>query len=224
MALSLGVHTGEKSGGPTAAVTTTAGSVIIVAMITNIWSDNTVDPPTDSKGCTWTKVGSEYQAHSYNAPNSQAVFYKNEAGSRGASHTFTMPVDGSIFVQEILGTAPYVDTVTSGVRDTSSPYQSNAYTPGVADEILLAFGVPDTTANPVTYTWGDSFASTGDDVTSQAYWAASLAYRVISSVTSYVASLAIDGTVTGIGLQVLGVRDTVAAAGVGRGRPFSIRA
>mgnify|MGYP001197082473 CR=1 FL=1 len=211
MALSLGVHKGATGGGPTSAVTTTAGSTIIVAMMANDWDSGNVAPPTDSKGCTWTKVGSEYVAHSYDA-YSKAVFYKNEGGARGASHTLTMPVNGTILVQEILGTAPYVDTVTTGVRDTSSPYQSNAYTPAVADEILLALGIPDTTAAPVAYTWGDSFATTGDDVTNQDYWACSLAYRVVSSVTSYIASLAIDGTVTGIGLQVLGVRETLAAA------------
>lgn len=213
MALSLGIHTGyrysDQYTSTTPTVTTTVGSTIIAGVV---WQDNQATVPvlSDAKGCIWIQVGTEFLSHTY--PSWQ-TFYKQEGGSRGTNHTFTVTGVGgsnwwpSIWIQEILGTSPVVDTVVTGVK-SASPLTSNTYTPNSANEILIALATGGSTASPCTFTWDNSFISTGDNITDNTYWQGSMAYSSISSVTGYTAILSVDGTAE-MGLQVLGVRESV---------------
>lgn len=213
MSLSLGAHTSVSQyvTSNTPEIETSSGSCIIVALS----YEGGPTPPTvsDSKGNTWTQVGSP-TGDCYWGYNNYIVFFKNESGSRGSSHTFTTDRAGtSIWVQEILGNSPVVDNVNDGVVDSSSPYQSNPYTPSSANEYLLCITAPEVSSN-IDVTWGGGFASTGNDINSGAYWYGSLAYRLISEITSYVASATYFGTTFRAGFLILGVKETAASGGL----------
>lgn len=136
--LSLGVHT-SKYIGTTSALTTTTGSCIIIGV--NLQDGPIAPEVTDSKGNIYTQVGSVV-GQIYAGYNNYIALYKNEGGNRGSSHTFTVAGVNSIWVQEIIGNNPVVDTVNTGNVDTESPFTSNPYTPNVANEILLCITAP----------------------------------------------------------------------------------
>lgn len=221
MSLSLGVHSSAvHSNGTDAiapAISTSSGSCIIIG---SIWQNNADLPTiTDSKNCSWTQIGTSFKCYDSGGYLAYMAFWKNEGGSRGSSHTFTSSKNGcypSIWVQEIIGNTPVVDTVNTGVLDTSSPWESNSYTPGVADEYLLCLCSP---AVAGTATWGNSFTSNGDDLIDDTnYWVGTLGYRLISSITAYVASVTIGGSPIQMGFQIVGVKETAVA-----GQPTSKR-
>lgn len=222
MSLSLGVHKsavydGGGSAATTASVSTSSGSCIIIAVI---WQTTTDLPSiSDSKGNSWTQIGTSFKCYDDGSYKAYCAFWKNEGGTRGSSHTFTATTSGaypSMFMQEVLGNTPIVDAVNTGNLDTSSPYQSNTFTPSVANEVLLCFTVPSIAGATVAFTWGDSFTSNGDDVTDgTVYWCGSLGYRTVSSITAYTASASYSGgTCLGGAFQIVGVKETAAAGGL----------
>lgn len=211
--LSLGAHTSrsEYDGATTPSITTTAGSCIILACTQK--NSSTFAVPTDSKGNTWTLVGTTSQILAIPGGSymEYGAFFKNEGGIRGSSHTFTQnsgTSQGSMIVQEVVGRCPVVDTFNTGLRDNSSPFQSNSYTPNTANEVLLCLCCAETPADPISFTWGDSFATTGDAITDTSCIAIDLGYRIVSSIASYTASAVVDEGDDAVGFKMLGVRES----------------
>jgi len=203
MALGLGIDTVNGSSGTsvvTSSVTTTAGSTIIVGFR----FFGTFTSVTDSKGNTWTQIGTQL---SLSDGTEFRVYYNDNngasAGLRGSSHTFTGTAGSaycSIIVVEGTGTSasPSLD-VAGRQEDSASPFTSPGVATTVADTFLVSFVfMPDGT-NPTT-TVASPFTKLSEwNQTSGDGLNAASAYRIVSATGTYNSSwTATAGTSAGV--------------------------
>lgn len=177
MALSVGVSAvaSHASSATTSAVTTTANSGIEIIVTA---TGTTAPTVSDSKGCTWTQIGSRVEVASY--PGS-IWHFKNEGGTRGSSHTFTAAAgDVSILVQEVLGDSPVVDVSNEGVDNGTSPWDSPTLTPTVPDFLLVAGIGTNSAGSTETYTAGNSFTRQQQVQNGSLYWTCAVGTRVVA--------------------------------------------
>ena len=138
----------------TPGITQLIGSGFVVGIISRQGSSGNA-VPSDNMGNTYQQIGT-YQ--SYEFGNATASLWYCPNGTGGNSHTFTATQTGaadiSVFVQEITNT-----NLTGVILDqaganyaNSSPYNSNAITTGVAQELLLSFFGGFSNINPATLT------------------------------------------------------------------------
>lgn len=175
MSLSVGVSAvaSHASSATTSSVTTTSGSGIELVVT---GTGTTTPTISDSKGNTWTQIGSRVEVGSH--PGSLWHF-KNESGTRGSSHTFTAAgSDVSIMMTEILGDSPVVD-VYAGGTDSATPFESDALTPTVADFLLVA-GIGSNAGGSSDYPAGNSFTQRCLVPDGVLYWTGALGTRVVT--------------------------------------------
>lgn len=221
MAVSIGVHAASSANNPstphtTASVTTTAGSVLYVAVGYQAGQFSSV---TDSKSNTWVQVGSELL---FDSNGIGVRVYKADGGSRGTSHTFSLntssPTFGVIFMGEVKSadTAGSLDQ-NSFNEDTATPFASNSITPTIADNMLMGAMIVSSSGTTEADTWGGSFAS-GDKVEEQTNandLTGSFAMKVLNSTSAQSFSNTISGvTVTSTGLAIWNVKGVAASTGL----------
>lgn len=207
MALSIGisVKANGASSATTASQTTTAGSAIQVQVTCTVSSGS---PPTvsDSKGNTYTLIGSGVQV---SATPGSTFIYKNEGGgTRGSSHTWSVTAnDVTILVIEILGTNPVVDTNSTGNTDSSSPYESGSITPSVADFCLVGTVAAD--GSVTSWTAGASYTKQLEETNHSSYWPCALGTLLVTGGSgSYLTSWT-SGTGSGTyGLHVVAWKES----------------
>lgn len=206
MAISIGiaVKANGASSATTAAQTTTADSGIQVQVSCSAASGS---PPTvtDSKGNTYTQIGSGVQINSN--PGSTFI-YKNEGGTRGSSHTFSVTAnDVTLLVVEILGTSPVVDVSSTGNTDTTSTYDSSTVTPTVADFALVGT----VAAGGIISSWtaGLSFTKQLEETNDALYWPAALGTLLVTGGSgSYYTSWTTGTGGTTFGLHVVAWKES----------------
>lgn len=175
MALSLGVSgkAGSATGGTTAAQTTTPGSGIhVLATVTG-----TTQPTiSDSFSNSFTLLGSSVSISSGGAT---VWHFKQEGGTRGAGHTFTIAgTDALIEFIEIVGSGVVVD-VFNQAADVASPFDSPSITPTVAD-FFLTSGIGSAAGGTPVYTAGNSFTKQVEENNSSVFWTGAMAYRAVT--------------------------------------------
>lgn len=210
MALSLGVEaqhshaTAATTAGSPQATTTGSGIHVFVTCSNAAGSPPTV---TDNKGNTYTQVGAGIAASGN--PGSGFVF-KNEGGTRGSGHEWYCTAnDVTILVQEILGASPVVD-VDDEVFDNSSPYDSPAVTPTVADHLLVSCII--SAGTPVSFTAGGSFTKQSEELDSANYWTCALATRIVTGGSGSYSASWTEGTPTNSAVYIAAWKETGAAA------------
>lgn len=158
------------------------------------WEDGPdISSVTDSKGNTYTLLGSVQNPSG--SPNSAQYFCAD--GEGGAGHTATINFSGNniygvAHLIEIVGcTANPLDKHVQGT-DGSSPYTVSTGTLAQADEVVVAFFAPQTSANPTNH------ASSNMDIISaepngSSYWASAVGATVVSSTDSFTPSFTGSG-------------------------------
>lgn len=194
MSLALGVHTvASQVNGisvTTGPVTTTPGSTVVLC---GSWQGGAPFVGfSDSKANTWVEILSELGAN----PTTRMYYAKNIVG--GAGHTFTLTntadSDPSIWMVEILGAqvaAPLDQKAQT--PDTVSPYDSPSVTTVEANEFLVGFFAGDSAQNPTTQTVAAPFNLLDEVTNGAAFWCGATAYRIVSSIASYIASFTQTG-------------------------------
>lgn len=176
-------HTGSSSGAP-AAVTTSAidttGATFLIMTGSKYVSVLTI---TDSKGNTWVK--NEFGDNS----GSNAWYAVCYSPTVGSGHTFTAtPVGnyyGTVQVMAFSGiTASSVNTEGGTTGASSTTFQSGAFTPGVANTLMIAIFAADTHATGTisidnSYTITETVAPVVDT-----NFESSAAYKVLTSSTA----------------------------------------
>ncbi len=220
MTIAVGAHVSALGAGATtttATRTSTGGAGTVFAVFVAWYAQNAGDEPSavtgqlngSSDGNTYTQVGATY---AYSVDNLlKCALFECVAGAGGALHTFavtfgTAPWATSIWAVELVGgaTSSIRDQAPAGTEDLTSPYTSAAATTTQASELLLTFAATLTLTGTETITWGDSFASTGDDLTDPAAGiCGSAATRIVSSTGTYSASFTASGAGTYGALQFL---------------------
>jgi len=211
MALSQGVTAKANVSGAgtatTAGLNTTAGSGISIIVTATQSTNPTV---TDSlNGATgWSLVGTSVQISS--TPG-YVFHFKNEGGSRGTGQTFSVAgTDITMLLVEVVGTNPVVDVQTSNL-DSTSPYDSNAITPTVADFMLVAGVGTDT--GPTSWTAGASFTKQQEETNAGLYWPAASATRIVTGGSgSYNSSWTAGAALTQVGHVIAAWKESGAAA------------
>jgi hypothetical protein len=227
MTIALGVHA--------SAATTTPALVIVTPTRTSSASGSTysvgvgwftaagagVAPTvTDSKGNTYTQVGSTLQ--SGGTPNFRFAIFESVNGTGGTLHTCTATFLAnqdviSIWWNEITGglTSGIRDQAPGGNDDTASPYTSlTTGTTAQANELLIAYGGTLSASGTETITWGNSFTSTGDDRTNaNAEVTGSAATRVVSATGAYQSSFTSAGAGTTEALVFIATYKDITAGG-----------
>jgi len=205
MTLALGVNAKGHIAGNNVTVTTnavttqTSGSGFVLLFISKGGAPSGV---SDSKGNTWTQLGSTVN-YSFSSLWASVWYCLNGAG--GSSHTFTgtQPgfADASIFAQEITtsGLGLAIDNSGSIVTDSASPF-TNTITTVAAATAIVALLAGESASNPATHAVsGGSFAIKADvnDGSASNFTTGCIAAEVVSSVqTGLTASFTESGNTT----------------------------
>lgn len=197
------------------ATSTNGASWVVFAADVGGWG---ATPITDNKGNTYTQIGTNVTAFTVVG----TLWYK-EAGTGGASHTFTATPSSSnlasIIVVEITGGASSIlDQSATGNDDVSSPFTSSVTgNTTVANELVLAFQFDNRSATTAP-TWGNSYASLVDlsntsgitcsaaklNVTATGTQQSSFTDAAVTEAVSYIATFKEAGTAdTLFGMQCL---------------------
>lgn len=191
MPIALGATSSGIGTGATPSVTTQASGSTFLAFAADIYE--TFGTVTDSKGNTYTPLGAQQNwtlAGTGWTGNMRGWICEN--GTGGSGHTLSIAgssADTQKYFIEVTG------GLTSGALDinnfstigtTANPALSGSATPAQADEILVALCAGD--FNPSAYSWNNSFTKIAD-LSPGSFIGSSTAYRVVSSITSYQASV-----------------------------------
>lgn len=157
---------------------------------------------SDSKGNTYTQIGSELTANS----GAKSRGYYCENGNGGSSHTFTCTTAGNVAITlhaiEITGgkTASILNpTPPAAADDTSSPFTSNNITTLQNDVLLAAWmGCTNSGSNPATHAESTGFTIQAgtDETDASTYWTGCIATKVVSSTSTYACSFTETGAST----------------------------
>lgn len=231
MSIALGQHTVAFSSGATAITT---GNLTTGAAGSTFWAGleggTSFSSLADSKSNTYALIGTE--ATVFGSVKVRRMKAVNGAG--GASHnwTYTMSASNfcSIWVIEITSadTTESLDQQNSNL-DTASPWDSPSVTTTVANELLIAFGVDDSSgAGTWSVTAGNSFTLLDSQANTTGGTGAT-AYRIVAATGAYTGRLT-AGTQPPVGTNMQISIDTFKDAGGGaqdtpelRGRPEGLR-
>lgn len=189
MTITVGVHAsaGSSDGNTatTGSVTTTSGSCIVVAAVCGS-SDATI---SDSKGNTYTLIGSRLNTSS-SPYQSRTALFRCENAIGGSGHTFTATATGdypSVLALELIGTSVQLD-LSNQNTDNATPYTSPSLTPSQAGCAVVSFFGPNTTYSTPVYTPGGSFVSYEAVVDAGLYYVGAIAAYVQTSAAEETAS------------------------------------
>ena len=191
MAMSLGVNaiaSGSGSTVTTGVITTQVAGSGIVLVVNFQKPTQTFTSVTDSKGNTWTQVGSEITdsggvvaMRRYQCPNAIG----------GSGHTFTLTCN----VAGVCGIAAVEVLTTNGagitldqegvVNDTASAYDSGAETTTIANEFLLGGFTCEGGGGTYTHTFGNSFTLIHEETAGTNFFPLATCYRVVSATGTY---------------------------------------
>lgn len=198
MAASVGVSSkGTGSGVGTAvsaAVTTQVSGSTFVAFFQ---SDTTHTGVTDSKGNTYTPIGTLITNSSI---NSRLYYCQN--GTGGASHTCTgtgQTGDHSILFVELLGvlTTGVLDQVAS-ILDTSTPFTVTSGTTTQSDEISIS-AMSGNSTTTATHAESTGYTISQEVTTGGPNWTCGIAYKVLSATGTQTPSWTeASGTTAGV--------------------------
>ena len=219
--MAIAITSGTKGAGATTPVTTSAvttqasGSIFIIG---SVFQDTFVSA-TDSKGNTYTQVGTQVLVDTPNTGNGRVYYDENATG--GASHTFSCAYSASgahtVVAAEITGAAlSGALDVSSGVRVTSSPFTTSV-TPTAGVRLLVAVFFGASSSNPATHNWsaqGFTLVTGADETDGSTTGAASIAYKLVTAdgVTSYSASVTEVGNTAEAGLFLMAFKELLPPA------------
>lgn len=218
--MAVGVHSGDAGSTSGAFQFTStskspaAGSTLIACGGFFGDSFDATTPISDTRGNTWTLLGSDLAFGGYHYRTYKAV---NITGGAG---TVTIKGTGSgsaaiLFVTEATS-APAAPTVLENqANDTATAYTSGTIAPATATT-LLGFFFSDASSGTETDTWGGSFAS-GDKLdastNANSFICGSSAGNSQSAGGTWQSSVTVSGvTVTSTGVFVVSVESTSGAA------------
>jgi hypothetical protein len=219
--VAIAITSGTKGAGATTPVTTSAvttqasGSIFIIG---SVFQDTFVSA-TDSKGNTYTQIGTQVLVDTPNTGNGRVYYDENATG--GASHTFSCAYSASgahtVVAAEITGAAlSGALDVSSGARVTSSPFTA-AVTPTAGNRLLVAVWFGASSSNPATHNWsaqGFTLLTGADETDGSTTGTASIAWKSVAAdgVTSYTASLTETGNTTEGGLFLMAFKELLPPA------------
>lgn len=218
MALTTGVHaiaSGTGASLATGAITTQAtGSGIEVVL--NFEAAFTFTSLVDSKGNTWTQVGSEI-TDSGTVLKMRRYRCANAIG--GSGHTFTLTCSGS----NLMGLAAVEILTTNGagitldqegvVNDTASAYDSGSETTTINDEYLLGGFTCQGGGGTYTHTAGNSFTIIDEETDGTNFFPLMTMRRIVTATGTYNTTT----TVTTTPIAALCSLDTFSEAAGGGG-------
>lgn len=226
MPIGTGAHASAAASGTTVTTpsrTSTGGpGTVFTALIAWAASGSPSTPSSvpDSKSNTYSQVGSTLV---YSADNNiKAALYRCIGGTGGASHTFTANFGAaqdvlSVWWHETTGgdTSSITDQAPAGAEDGLSPYASSSATTTQANELLVTLTATINVSGTEAITWGNSFVSTGDDITNaSSFITGSMATRSVSATGTYSSSFTATGAGTFAALTFLITYKEAAAAGL----------
>jgi hypothetical protein len=173
----------------TAAITTqVSGSSFLVFPVYVTGNLAASTPITDSKGNTYTAIGTEVTNGGLGVSMRP---YLCTNGTGGASHTFSMANTSTsvaaMAVLEITGglTASLLDQYVASVVSSGPPFNQPVTTSAQADELVVAFGVSNSSSATVNYTVGGSFSKQQEQTDGATVVSLCLATRVVSATGAY---------------------------------------
>lgn len=230
MGLTLGVHalaSASASTVTTGAITTQAtGSGI--ELVVNFEAAVTFTSVTDSKGNTWTQIGSEI-TDSGTVVKMRRYRCNNAIG--GSGHTFTLTCSGAnvcgiAVVEELASVGAGVALDQEGViNDTASAYDSGSETTTIADEMLIGGFTCQGGGGTYTHTVGNSFTLIDEETNGTSFFPLATMYRIVTATGTYNTTT----TVTTTPIAALCSLDTFREAAGGlvgtyqRSRPFPFK-
>lgn len=223
--IDVGAHDHKQSTPPNTVHTTTgvnttvAGSGFVACVIWGSGGGAAFTSFVDSKGNTWTQIGTEFSGFGSKA---RLYYCQNGVGS-GVSvlHTCTLTLtangDATIYFDEILnGTLTgLLDVFADWNDDAATPFISGSLTTTQAHDLILAYTATNTPSGTEVLTWGNSFTQVDADGNS-ANVTGGCAKRYVTATGTYnstmTSSVATEAVTILIALKELGGAGAVLAA------------
>lgn len=206
----------DTFGGTTATTpgvaTTASGSVFLVGVLTGV--GQTISLVTDNKGNgSYTAIGA---AQSFNGAALKLQWFKKEAGTGGAGHTFSVTIGTSdfltVFAIEITGAGTEDTAVRASSNDLASPFTVTSGTSTQANEALVLLGGTDSvTVSALAESTGFTFRQSVLTGTSDA--AGFIATRLVSATGAFTPSVTATGP-TEMGLWIIGIKEAGGGGGI----------
>lgn len=201
MSLSVGVNaiaSANAASVTTGAVTTqVSGSGLV--LVVNYQASATFTSVTDSKGNTWTQIGSTITDDG-TVLTMRRYRCANAVG--GSSHTFTLTCTASnvcgIAAVEILTTngAGVVLDQQAVQNDSASPYVSPGVTTAIANEMLIGGFSGQGPAGTYTHTFGNSFTLVNEETDGNQFFPLATCSRIVSATGTYNTTCTVTTTPT----------------------------
>lgn len=209
------VYTNGASPQTTAAITTVASGLTIVVGVA--WEGGTSPAVTDSKGNTYTLLGTAQGGYSHYGAARTAVFVAYNAVG-GSGHTVTFSASGSIYAtitalaMSGLQTSSTIDGSIVQTIDAASPFTANITTTNANDVLVLFAGAGGSTANE-TLTESTGFTKHVEEINGGSYWCASMHTREVGSAGTYTPSLTTGGNTAESMLHVVAFKVDAGSGG-----------
>lgn len=191
MALTLGVNaiaSGSGSTVTTGAITTQVSGSCLEVVVNLEKPTQTFTSVTDSKGNTWTIVGS---ALTDSGGVVEMRRYRCENAVGGSGHTFTLTCN----VSGVCGIAAVEQRTTIGrgcaldqegvINDTASAYDSGPETTTIADEFLFGGFTCQGGGGTYTHTFGNSFTLINEETNGTSFFPLATCYQLVTSIGTY---------------------------------------
>lgn len=215
MAITVGLTAKGSTAGATSvttnSVTTAAsGSTFYIALVYDGASFTSV---TDSKGNTYTQMGTET---GINASNAKCRTYRCENGVGGSGHTFTVTTASgfiTVVAIELLGSTVVSEGTPALVQDNASPYASPSITTGVTNCMLVSTIFGDSGSNPATANESTGFSLAAQEADGSQFWIAAVFTRSVASAGTYNSSFTQTGTTNSV-VSIAAFKETGAGSPV----------
>jgi hypothetical protein len=222
VAIAVGVTSKGRSGttasqATTGVTTQASGSTFIVAAI---WDTTTFSSISDSKGNTYTQIGTE---GNWGLAPGRARLYYCQNGIGGASHTATVALSGStsllvMFLEIIGGALTGILDQSGQARDTATPFTLTAgLTTTQPNELLVSFLGGTSGSNPATHAESGLGSSTvqaaAEETNGASFYTGALATAVKSAIGTYNPSWTEAGNTTDAQVFLATFRELTAGIG-----------
>jgi hypothetical protein len=192
-AVLVGKGLGNTDAFSATATTEASGNSYLVLLS---WSSANISSLVDSKGNTYTLLGSVLTAGA--GQKSAAYFCANGVG--GADHYATVTFSGNtggcvIHLIKITGAIASPSDVVAANTDGASPFTQASGVLAQANEVIVSFCASDSGANPATYAC-TGFTLLSSELDGAAYWTSAVAKQVVAATTSVTPSWTSTGATT----------------------------